>query len=369
MIQYGKIAVIGAGPAGLLTSLFIRNNDAYIFEEHKQVGVPEHCTGLIGVETASFFTKILGWKIIDNVFYSIFFHTPIGVFKLYFRKPIAYHIKRPLLEEKLLDKVYGLGHVVYFGVRVKPGVKLGGFRAGDRSFLVDKIIASDGASSVFRLRYFGKIKNYIYGVQRLIRTSNVDPHVFHVLYNNYTPKFFQWFVPLDYDIALIGYGTTKHMVDPEKIFYKIISKVGVSAGSTIKTFGGLIPFDKPLSKPGFKNKIFFVGDSIPLTKTYTGGGLHGISIYAPVLGKSVDEDNIKELSNYYSFIRRDFVLEYYLSKLSRTIGYWIPSVIVSKIHEVGLLSEIDYDKHMRLLFKTLIVSPLLFSEIITFRKK
>lgn len=369
MDHYGRIAVIGAGPAGLLTSFFIREHDVFIFEEHGQVGVPEHCTGLIGVETANFFTRILGWKIIDNIFYGIFFHTPRGIYKLYFKKPIAYHVVRPLLEEKLLDKVSSIGHHIYFGVRAKPGEKPGSFRAGDRSFLMDIVIASDGASSLFRRKYFRIINSYIYGIQMLVRTSNIDPYIFHVLYSEYMPNFFQWFVPLDYDIALAGYGTAKHSIHPSRVIQKIFKRVGASIGTVIKTFGGLIPFDKPLDKPGFMDKIFFVGDSIPFTKTYTGGGLYGITVYAPYLGLFLDKGDIGELNKYYNALKRGFMHEYYLTRLSRVTGYWVPSLIVSKIHKLGLLSHEDYDKHYRLLFKTFIVAPLIIPEILTFYKR
>ena len=155
----GKIAVIGAGPAGLLTSFFIRRHDVIIFEEHTFLGRPEHCTGIVGSYTASFLTRILGNKIIDNEYYGIVFHTPHRKIELLLDKPIAYHVKRPFLEEKLAEKIQSIGHELILGTRVKPGQKLGSLRVGRRSFQFQKIIASDGAYSFLRRLCFGPIRN------------------------------------------------------------------------------------------------------------------------------------------------------------------------------------------------------------------
>lgn len=46
------VAVVGAGPAGLLTAriLATSGHDVVVLEEHDTIGVPVHCTGLLGVD-------------------------------------------------------------------------------------------------------------------------------------------------------------------------------------------------------------------------------------------------------------------------------------------------------------------------------
>src|SRR5437762_5471005 len=46
------VAVIGAGPAGLMAarSLASAGHDVVVLEEHDDIGVPVHCTGLLGVD-------------------------------------------------------------------------------------------------------------------------------------------------------------------------------------------------------------------------------------------------------------------------------------------------------------------------------
>src|SRR3954447_23027362 len=46
------VAIIGAGPAGLIAArqLAERGHDVVVLEEHPRVGIPTHCTGLLGLD-------------------------------------------------------------------------------------------------------------------------------------------------------------------------------------------------------------------------------------------------------------------------------------------------------------------------------
>ena len=45
------ITVIGAGPIGLRTAISLKEEgwDVTVIEDHKEIGVPENCSGLISV--------------------------------------------------------------------------------------------------------------------------------------------------------------------------------------------------------------------------------------------------------------------------------------------------------------------------------
>jgi flavin-dependent dehydrogenase len=358
------VAVIGAGPAGLLTSLYIRDREVIIFEEHDTVGKPEHCTGLIGLNTTLFFTRLLSWRIIDNKYYGIYFHTPIGNYKLFFKEPIAYHVNRPMLEEKLLDRVNKRGHHVIFNMRVKPLQKPGSFRASGRSFQVEKIIAAEGPLSLFRKIFYDSIHEKLYGIQMLIRSRALDTNYFHVVYDEYIPEFFGWVVPLDHDLMLTGYAVSQHRIHPYKLIDRMIRRTGYFRGSVVKSFGGIIPVDKPLGEPSINNKVFFVGDSIPFTKTYTGGGLYGIALYAPILGSAINYGKYDLLRKYFRLLRKYFLNEYRVTNIFRSIGYWIPPVIVEFLHRYGLVNPHDYDEHYRLIHKVLPLIPYISIKIL-----
>src|SRR2546422_298463 len=51
------VIIVGAGPAGLYTALLLlkEGSDVVVLEEHEDVGVPTHCTGLVSGETNRFY--------------------------------------------------------------------------------------------------------------------------------------------------------------------------------------------------------------------------------------------------------------------------------------------------------------------------
>jgi len=359
-----KILVAGAGPAGLLTSLYIDNHDVVLVEEHSEVGKPKHCAGFIGELTVKRYASLLGWSVIDHKYNVVVFHTPRGAYTLYFHKPLIYHINRPLLEEKLLDKVLSKGHEIIFNTRVKPGDKPGKVFLGDKELVVDKIIAADGPHSVFRKKYFGKHKEWLRGVQYIYRASNLDSSTVHTLFNEYTPDFFQWLAPLDHDTVLIGFASKEYRVHPDKIVNYISRKTGVKLGSKLEVFGGVIPYDKPLEDPIIDDKIYFIGDSVPLIKPYTGGGLVAISLAGPALGLSIKYGDPSLYRRIYRLIGSRIIYEYFATNLARRFGYWIPPYIVYHLYRLGILTPTDYDNHYRLLFKSLPLSLYLIYKLV-----
>ena len=51
------VAIVGGGPAGLTAARTLagHGHDVVVLEEHPQIGVPVHCTGVLGLDAFSEF--------------------------------------------------------------------------------------------------------------------------------------------------------------------------------------------------------------------------------------------------------------------------------------------------------------------------
>jgi len=359
-----SVLVVGAGPAGLLTAIFVRKREVVVFEEHREVGKPKHCAGFVGEDTAKTYASIAGFSIIDNEYDTLVFHTPKGSFELSFRKPIVYRVDRPMLEEKLLDRALAKGVRVEFGKRVKPGSSVGEVVVDGVTKSFEVIVAADGSASLFRKKYYGGYASKLIGVQYVYRAEGLDDSVIHLFFNEITPEFFQWLAPLDSDRVLIGLATRKYSVHPEALVKWIARRARVKLGSRVEVFGGLLPRDKPVKNPVYADKVFFIGDSVPHVKPFTGGGLRLISILAPVLAKSLDKGSPTEYVRLHKALIKRVAVEYAATRIVERIGYWLAPAAAAQLHGLGLLTSSDYDNHYAVVLKTLALSPVLFPKLL-----
>jgi flavin-dependent dehydrogenase len=357
------VAIIGGGPAGLTTGFFLKKDRVIIVEEHRLVGRPLHCTSLVGHETASFYRSILGRGIVDNEYDGIIIHTPRVKHELFFEKPVSYHLARPLLEEKLYEKNIGKGHEVILGVKAREGMAPGELLVGDRLFKPAKRILADGPLGAIS-RSVKKVKpEYLVGVQGVYRTSSIDEHVFHAFFNSLTPSFFQWLVPLDTDTVLVGYAEKPGLHPPtDLIVEKVRHETGIILGSGQGRFGGIIPLNKPYPTVILGND-YLVGDSIPASKPYTGGGLYGIALLAPLVAEAVNTGNNEKLRKVYGRFRRRLLVEALATRIARRIGYWRPAHLVGVMFEEKLITPETYDHHLEIIWR-LLKHPWLLSHLV-----
>lgn len=349
-----ELAIVGGGPAGLTLSLFVRNHDIVIFEEHRDVGKPKHCAGFVGLETFKIYSSLASDEILDKAFSVLTFHTSKGSFKISSSKPFIYRINRPFLEEKLLDRVLSNCVEVRFGTKVKPTPQPGGLIFSGRELRYKWIVASDGLCSYFRRKYLSSKTKFIYGLNTVYRQNNGVEDEVHIFYSDLTPGFFAWYATTQEGYGLVGYGSITY-VDPMKIASLVERKIGVKLLDRVEAFGGLISYDIMLDKPLIGNVLLF-GDSAHMVKPYTGGGLSIISRLAPVLGSSIDKNDLSLYMNMYGRIRRKVSLEHLITTILRNNKYWIPAYIlhfVRNVLEVELnLIEI-FDNHILLLTRTM----------------
>lgn len=350
-----KVVIIGAGPAGLYTALNIQNHDVLILEEHSSPGKPRHCAGIVGNLTARSIGKISP-RLEDQSYKRIIFITPREKLEVEFKNPVAYHVKRPLLEEILASRVEARGHRVLYSSRAKPRGK-NHVVVSNNTINYDILIVAEGAKSNFRDTLISSETKYIYGVQLEARTKEIQLDTIIIIYSHSNPYFFAWITPISENTIQVGYASMKPHIET---LYKLTKKANIEITSIIEKYGGLIPVHKPLKNPVLHENIIFHGDSVPLVKPYTGGGLYYIFKLSPVLGEYIDKEDLSKYTMYYTkkfYINNS--IEHTLTSMLRSTRYYIPVRILYKLRKLRLLVEEDYDNHYRIALKAITTAPLL----------
>ncbi len=361
------LCIVGAGPAGLLTALHVKERDVVLLEEHDQVGVPKHCAGLVGLETKQIIEKELSPRLIDNMYNEIEFNIyGVGRLVFHFKQPLVFHVNRPMLEWKLLDKVSS--RIEFLNkVKAKPGVTPREITFRNSVVKCQEIIASDGVLSIFKQKYLKVKPCFLIGFQGLFKTDYFNKNRIIVSYINNNSLLFHWVIPFENDLVLSGYISKKPL--PISINEKLLALNGLKPRGVTEFFGGLIPCSRPLTTPVLGNHLYFLGDSVPLVKPYTGGGLHYIFKLAPALAQALDKNDPRiyvkaYLSHSYLKLEAEHVFTGFFSKTR----YWLPVPIIKFVEKTGLLSREDYDNHYRLFFKTLPFTPILPLFLLGMRK-
>ncbi len=354
-----KIAVIGGGFSGLYLSSLI-GDPLIVFEEHKHIGLPEHCTGLISYST--FKSLKLPLNLIEGKYY---------VMRVYFndfmRNEVEIHVSEPILrvnrvgvEEYLYYRAIDKGARVVLGQRVR---KLNPKKLTVDDKRYDLVVLSEGIIRYFsrRLGLIGKVKP-VYSLQLRLKGEFYDKdNVLEVYVTSLTPDFFSWIVPLgDIGDIIIGVATTeKNSLNKRlRLFKNILEKKGkVKIYKELKYFGGVISVG-PLGKLGY-GKILGIGDAVGLNKPLSGGGIYPITYAGKVLSKIILGYINGAISNplrEYLQALKPLILELkYSHKLASAIRYryyMLPKTIsrlLSFMKVKLVIRNFEYDRHSSLI--------------------
>lgn len=351
------VCIVGAGAAGLSLASGLSGLDAILIEEHEGVGRPEHCSGLVGENSGEYIARNISGQLIDWRYNRVVFRSASGWEGVVeSKRPFVFHVNRPLLEEKLLDRAQSLGHRIITGVRGKP-YSLEEIRVGDEVVKCRRIIASDGALSIFKRFYLRTRQDFLIGIQSMLRIGNHDPNTLYIYYPRNNIGIFSWIIPLDFDIGLVG-AIAKPPINIDKVIGLMQAAFGIRITGKLRTFGGPVPMNRPPRSPVIGSRIIFHGDSVPLVKYYTKGGLYHIFRFSELLARSLEKGGLGDYLRAYAMFRTINSVERAATNAIRG-KYDIPARFVVALSELGLFSPADYDKHINLLLKSIIAAPLL----------
>ena len=209
-----EAAVIGAGPAGLIAAEVISSKgyDTTVFEEHRLVGAPVHCAGIISVEGFDRLGVPLDDRFYMNTILGGRLYSADGTcLEIRDRKPRAHIIDRGGFDRYLADVAVDSGVDLRTSTRVKDVVfsKKGvvGIKTGDYAVRSEALINAEGPGGRLMTR-----AGYITGQEGILNGFNVDlsgvdlePDMVEVWFNDEASKgFFTWVTPLGGNRARVG---------------------------------------------------------------------------------------------------------------------------------------------------------------------
>ncbi len=285
----GDVVIIGGGPVGLLTGIKLleKGFEVEIYEEDKQVGYPQHCTGIVSFKTLELY-PIEGQDLIINKLRGVRLRISDKFLEEYVAStPKAIVIDRILLEKRLYWKYIDMGGEIYLDKRMDPKIL-----AGDIKKKNGVVINAGGAKELIKSGYKDVLTGFqvdIESVDKWIKDDVTEIYVDKELNSEY----FCWITPLSNNHMRIGTASSERIRD---IVYQIGENLGIPMNKVVREFGGIVIAGGPRKKFMDKN-IVYVGDSAGMNKITTGGGLNYGGNGAIILTDMLYNE---ELTNYRS---------------------------------------------------------------------
>jgi geranylgeranyl reductase family protein len=317
-----EAAIIGAGPSGVLaaTQISKQGYQTTIVEEHKKIGEPNHCAGLISAKGLERLGIAPSDDFVQNSIYGGRVYSPDGDFLIARDKRIwAYVIDRTSLDQYLADKAKDVGTEFKTNTRViellqNEGV-FNGIRSNQGIIKSNIIIDGEGASGRL-LRKAGLVglqKGMLTGLNIEINGLSLDPDLVEVWFSERFAKgLFAWVIPINENKARVGLATSNNVAF-ENLKTFVRDRFNVSKLTGVK--GGVVCTGGPINKTVWPG-LLVIGDAAGHTKPTTGGGFVIGSLCAKIAGNvvakalSLEDYSLKTLKLYEIKLKEQFYEEF-----------------------------------------------------------
>jgi len=280
-----KVSVIGAGPSGCIAaaSALEEGYNATIYEEHKEIGLPEQCGGLLSKSAIEWFSdKGINYKkTIKNKIFGAELHSGKTKILIKDRTPKAFVVKRSSFDLACAN------FAEHKGAEIKLNHKLTSNQISQLS-KSSFIIGADGPhSTVAKTFRFPEIKHYAIAYQKDITNLNLNKQEKHLAQVYLHEKAFGWLIPLSEERAHVGmiFFQNPEVRKFDWFLEEICSKIDKNKLKTENFFADIVPFS---IRPKIQKKnVYLVGDAAGQVKATSGGGIYYGCRSAWLAGKTI----------------------------------------------------------------------------------
>ncbi len=260
------VHIVGAGPAGCFAGIAacMQGKTTLLSEEHKSIGQPEACSGLISRSGLDSLLPYIDYKkAILNTITSAKIFCGKYEFVICPKHEYAMLVSRSALDRLAADRFVQEGGKLELGKKITSG------------YASKNIIAADGPASFTAQKFgFPKISSYVACMQGTFDYKCENPHQTQVyLSSKDFPGFFGWAIPINEHKAKIGLGV-RFPLHPLKYYKRFVKKLGITSKPDAK-LAAIIPISlrgkTAMRKAGYN--ILLAGDAAGQVKATTGGGV------------------------------------------------------------------------------------------------
>ena len=315
------VVVIGGGPAGLVTSMYIAEKgfSVAVLERDKEIGVPVLCGEGVSKKIDELGIIPRGRWIVSEVVGARIFSPNGTMVKLSAERAggeTGYIIDREEFDKELARLSAKRGADIFLRCNARQGIfedgKLVGVKADldgeEVKFFAKIFVGADGVESRVgkwigidtRLKPKDIVSCFEYTLSGI--ECDKDYSDFYVG-KSIAPGGYIWVFPKGDDVANVGIGILGSYSRPglakELLDRFIESKENLRKGKAIRVLTGAVPVAKPVES--FRENVVLVGDAARHTDPLTGGGI----MHALIGGKSAGESIAESLEeNDISLLKR-----------------------------------------------------------------
>jgi digeranylgeranylglycerophospholipid reductase len=276
-----QIIVVGAGVAGSHTALEAAKNGSKVLllEEHPQVGIPSHCSGVVSLKGLSLLGVEPQPAFAQRMIQGAVFYPPKGEpIELRTKQPVAMIINRAKFDQYVAKNAVAAGVELHAKSRVSkfqrhPDGKVGVTVQDGPSFKGSIVIDASGAGS--RLPEQAGLQTpdwtqLLPGLQYELGETPKQGDLVELFFGSHrAPGFFAWSIPTGDHSARVGLASRKGNV--KKLLDDLVKEYWPK--STVEaTKSGSVLVSGPIDKCWSEN-FLVVGDAASQVKQTTGGGI------------------------------------------------------------------------------------------------